>query len=264
VDLLLLSNPAEISEYLPAFYRCRNVFVSAGAGESIPQVAGILANGVPCAGGTIFTNELLSLKCAETPSVYEDFFVRDYPFRFLKKAAEIVQRLGLRHIVEVGGCSTPLSHPLDVLSSECCSRNGHSTAHWCAVAGSVVHSVDREPSIEDNINRAFDLGWFVVRGKLKLHIDDGMTFLSEIRENVKRPVQFLFLDAFDDAKMNQRAIELAGDYLAETHLVGFGNADTPAGNLLAFMKDNGYIVLCAGRVALFYRGDLDKLVKWCE
>jgi hypothetical protein len=87
-----------------------------------------------------------------------------------------------------------------------------------------------------------------------------MTFLTELGENVAGKVDFLYLDAFTDARLNQRAVELAGEHLSETHLVGVGDADTAAGKLTTFMRDAGYITLFAGRVSLYYRGDPERLV----
>jgi len=258
VDMMLVGEGDDPVEFLGEYHRCRYVWFASSEDRSLHHV-GILSRGVRCVGGELFSNDFFSLPVGSPLSVFDDLFVRDVPHRFLLKVAELFRLLKMRCVVEIGGCTSDITHGVHLLR-ECCTKYGHSTAHWCLLPGAEVHSVDLEHRMEEVINSAYDSGSLSIKGKLHLHVSDGMTFLHELGQNVRRHVDLLYLDAFTESRLNQRAIELAQKHLARTHLVCIGNADTDAGKVAPFMRENGYITLTTGRVALYFKGDEERLV----
>ena len=219
--------------------------------------------------GRLIVNPMRSIEFKRTLlSIFEQTYIRDKPFRFLQKIADLVGHLGLKTVVEIGSCRRPLLHHIEKVDPVCCN-DGHSTAFWTALKGVQVYTVDVDPSCQKNITDAHAQGYLKVRGKLAIHIGDGLEFL---RDYDGPAIGLLFLDAWDVGfsgnpaydKAHLAAFEAAESFLADTHLIGIDDTDVDGGGkgrlLVPHLLKKGYIILFQGRITLMYKGDPLKLL----
>lgn len=114
---------------------------------------------------------------------------RHYPYMFIKKSIDILMKRRGKTIVEIGSMRMPLNHPIDEYHHDCCC-DGHSSALW-ALTGLDFYTIDiSESSYNTTKSVVID----------KLHCSnasvmqgDGLEFL----ENFTKPIDLLFLDAWD-------------------------------------------------------------------
>lgn len=223
-----------------------------------------------CFEGTLYLNTFHSLIFPNIDlSVYEQTYVRDKPYRFLKKTVELFSTiLDGNVIVEIGSCRQTLNHHIDDLNPVCCN-DSHSTFFWCLTKAK-VYTVDINPICENVFKTAHNNDQLIVAGKLKVQIQDGIKFLQDYREfEKKKPIDFLFLDAWDVipdteyAEKHLQAYKTAKKYLAKTCIVSIDDTDVGAGGkgklLLPKLVKDGFIILYKGRHTVLYKGNVSDL-----
>ena len=267
---LLVVHSQNFETFVPIMYRAVYIFVLDGTTEKrfAPYT---LVN--DCFEGVLYMNDFHSMSFpTDRLNIFEQTYVRDKPYRFLKKESELLALLPQKKkiIVEIGSCRTQMLHPIDVIDPTCCN-DSHSTFFWCRTP-SIVHTVDVNPLCDSVLRKAHENGKLMVRKDLKIHTEDGIKFLSQWDPEEDGKISFLFLDAWDVipktdyAEKHQEAYKSIQDSLHETCLIAIDDTDIANGGkgslLIPHLLDEGFILLYMGRHTVFYRGSLDHL--WVE
>jgi hypothetical protein len=137
--------------------------------------------------------------------------LRDYPRPYLLKALQLFRGRGLTSIVEIGCMRMPMNHPIDELHIECC-MDSHSSMYWAAETRD-VDIVDVDPAALDIARREIDRVLGPSSGA-RFASMDGILFLQARA----RPIDLLFLDAWDADLPESASKHLEAFVAAEKHL----------------------------------------------
>jgi hypothetical protein len=220
-----------------------------------------------CFEGVLYVNDFHSIIFPTVNlNIYEQLYVRDKPYRYLKKSVQLINTVlkNAKTIVEIGSCRTPLKHDLDEIHVNCCN-DSHSTFFWC-LTKCHVSTVDINYTCENVISNAIDEGVAEVNGTLDVHIMDGLNFLKNYSGD---PIDFLFLDAWDVipgkdyAEKHLEAFNYASKKLAKNCIISIDDTDIAGGGkgklLVPKLLELGWIILYRGRHTVLYRGKIDNL-----
>lgn len=262
-DLLVIDNE-HVDAFIPFFHRAIFIYVLNGDPKLELHPYAKLND---CFEGVLYMNDFHSLSFPNTKlTVYEQTYIRDKPYRFLTKTLDLLENVleKPKVIVEIGSCRNAVNHPIDEIDPRCCN-DSHSTFFWCR-SNCKVHTVDVNPTCERVLSKGHEDGYLKINGKLRIHIEDGLTFLSEYKG---AKIDFLFLDAWDVvpntdyAEKHLEAYEKAKGLLAETCFLSIDDTDVGGGGkgrlLIPKMVEEGWIILYKGRHTVLYRGTIDKL-----
>ena len=264
-DLMVVSQ-SNFKTFIPFMHRCFFIYVTDVTNEDPTFIPYTKVN--DCFEGVLYVNDFHSMVFPTSRlDVFEQTYIRDKPYRFLKKTLELIDHLKFSTIVEIGSCRTAMKHDLDEINPMCCN-DSHSTFFWCK-SKCRVETVDINPVCERVLEEAYETERLTINGKLNIHIKDGLTFLT----NYEGPkIDFLFLDAWDVvegiiksdyAEKHLEAYEKSKDKLADTCIIGIDDTDIAKGGkgrlLVPVLLNDGWTPLYKGRHSILYRGELDKL-----
>ena len=262
-DLLVVKDD-NFETFIPFMHRALFIFVTGATNDSKTYIPYTKVN--DCFEGILYLNDFHSMTFPNTRlSVYEQTYVRDKPYRFLKKVSGFAESFNWKVIVEIGSSRTPVKHPLDEINPHCCN-DSHSTFFWCRTK-CLVHTVDVNPACERVLEQGYEDGMLSINGKLEIHIEDGIQFLEEYEGE---PIDLLFLDAWDVipgtdyAEKHLEAYEKAKAHLANDVFISIDDTDILNGKgklLVPVLLDDGFIILYRGRHTVLYRGSLEKLFR---
>lgn len=280
--------------YVSLYHKCTWIFILDGEAEMDTYIPySCVAH---TSEGTLYLNEFKSIQMQKlTLNYFEQTYVRDKPFRFLKKTCALFRSLNMRTIVEIGSCRQRLNHKITETHPNCCN-DGHSTFFWCAIPKAHVHTVDTNPACELVFKKASDEG-LINDSSMDIYIMDGLQFLKEYRDGRRRDeestenssgsetdgtevdeneeranIDLLYLDAWDvvpqddtSARKHLEAYRLAKPMLAATCMVSIDQTDIASGGkgklLIRKLLKDGFIILYKGRQCIFYRGNVDRLFR---
>lgn len=235
---LILTSILSLEKFKHFFHRGLFIFINSTSDPSCETFEQFYEK-VPCYTGTLFRNDFLSIKFpTEKLTLTEQVFIRDKPFRFLKKITESVSKIkGKKVIVEIGTSRHHFNHDISELNPESCSscNDGHSTHFFANIDHAVIHSVDINPlcanTVVQNIGK---------KSKLFLYTNDAVEFLQDYagREKTAK-IDLFFLDAYDVgtfeyAENHLRAYEAIKSKLNENCIIAIDDTD------VAFEKETGY------------------------
>ena len=228
-----------------------------------------------CYDGVIYHNPYHSLMFDTSHlTVYEQTYIRDKPYRFLRCAQKLIKTLNMKCLVEIGSCRSPLNHELSIVNPACCN-DSHSTFFWCETDCNVF-TVDINPTCKKVLVDAYEDGKIEMSGDLNIHIQDGHDFLRDFDKHSDEKIDFLFLDAWDViddphatflkddyAQKHLAAYTLAKPHLAENCFILIDDTDVSSGGkgriLVPVLKEEGWIILFQARQTLLYKGNIDRL-----
>lgn len=220
-----------------------------------------------CFEGVVYVNDFHSIVFPTAKlDVYQQTYVRDKPYRFLRKMQQLLLHFECKTIVEIGSCRTRLRHDLDDINPVCCN-DSHSTFFWCECKAT-VYTVDVNPLCETVLQDAYQDRRLRVKGKLEIVNEDGLTFLRDYEGD---PIDFLFLDAWDVifgtdyALKHLEAYQTALDKLSKDRcFLGIDDTDIAMGGkgrlLIPRLIEDGWTLIHRGRHSIFYKGPLEDLV----
>jgi hypothetical protein len=262
-DLLVIKSE-NVKTFIPFMHLAVYIFVL-DARESDPVLLPFTKVN-DCFEGMLYMNDFHSIIFPYVKlDLFEQTYVRDKPYRFLKKMESLMNHYGAKVIVELGSCRSVVKHPIDELNPMCCN-DSHSTFFWCRTKAT-VHTVDINDACESVLGRGFDDGFLKIKGYLKIHIEDGLQYLKEYEGE---PIDFLFLDAWDVvagtdyAEKHLEAYEYAKENLnKERAFIGIDDTDIASGGkgklLIPKLLDEGWMILYKGRHTVLYKGSVDLL-----
>jgi len=222
-----------------------------------------------CFEGVMYLNDFHSIIFPYTKlTVYQQTYIRDKPYRFLRKMQQLLEHTKSKIIVEIGSCRTPLSHDLSIVDPTCCN-DSHSTFFWCECKCK-VHTVDVNPRCEAILQKAHEEKRLSINGSLNICNEDGLKFLQEYAEYEDDPIDFLFLDAWDViegtdyAEKHLEAYNTANEHLNKNRcFLAIDDTDISNGGkgrlLIPKLINDGWLLLYRGRHTVFYRGDISLL-----
>lgn len=205
-------------------------------------------------------------------TTFEQTWVRDKPYRFLRLTQKLLSSFDDGSIVEIGSVRKALSHKLHKINPLCCN-DSHSTFFWCQV-GLPVHTVDIQRVCQAILEKAYEAGMLETTADLNVHVMDGLTFLRQYDVEEEGKIRLLFLDAWDVmvtdkhemyAKNHLDAYKICKNKLHDTCFILIDDTDIAKGGkgkvLIPELLKDGFTILCKGRQTLFYRGPLRLLWK---
>lgn len=218
--------------------------------------------------GVLYRNEYHSLTFPNHHlSVYEQTFIRDKPFRFLKKIIQLSEKdFDLKVIIEIGSSRKPLDHHIDEINPVCCN-DSHSTFFFTRINNTIVHTCDINPMCKIVIQRANQDGLieFGTNTRLKIHIKDGIEFLQEYSNKNKNPtIDFLFLDAWDVgthqyADNHLKAYQTIKNKLSSKCIISIDDTDIANNGkgkyLIPELLNDDFIIIYKARHTMFYRNN---------
>jgi len=250
--------------FVPLLHRARFVFVYDAKNDDRIYIPYTRLN--DCFEGFLYINDFHSMIFPNFRlDVFQQTYVRDKPYRFLRKIQELLRSVGAKTIVEIGTCRSALNHELKDIDPMCCN-DSHSTFFWCETR-CVVHTVDVNPNCERILKNAYAEGKLKIGGKLDIVNEDGIAYLQDYDDE---PIDFLFLDAWDVidgsdyAEKHLEAYTMAKEHLSQNGcLIAIDDTDIANGGkgrlLMPRLVNDGWIMLYRGRQTVFYKGPLDKL-----
>jgi hypothetical protein len=158
-----------------------------------------------------------------------DQSIRKKPYTFIKKALSYITDNSV--IVEIGSMRKPCNHDLNIHNYECCN-DGHSSLLLAQAAGE-FHTVDID--IECAKLTRSELKKHNLWSKSNVYCGDGIKFLQEF----DKPINFLYLDAWDveylnHAEMHLEAFKIAELKLTDTAIILIDDTD------INFSTEKGY------------------------
>ena len=259
---LIIVNDADLFQNL--FHKCVYIYIIDKSTSSIidPYYEKLSSFGE----GVLYRNEYHSINFSTANlSVYEQTYIRDKPFRFLKKIIELSKKeFDLKTIVEIGSSRRPLDHPIEEINPICCN-DSHSTFFFTKINNALVHTCDINPMCKTVIQRANEDGLidFGEESRLKVHIKDGIEFLTEYANKKKNPtIDFLFLDAWDVgtyqyAKHHLDAYKAIKNKLSSKCIISIDDTDIGCNGkgkyLIPELLNDNFIIICKARHTIFYR-----------
>lgn len=263
---LLIVHTENFTRFVPLMHRASFIFVYEARNGHPLFLPYTKVN--DCFEGILYINDFHSIIFPYTRlSVYQQTFVRDKPYRFLRKMQQLLKATHCATIVEIGSSRSPLYHDISIVDPRCCN-DSHSTFFWCELEKCKVYTVDHNPACEKILLDAHENGKLKINGKLVINIEDGLIFLKEY-EGEK--IDFLFLDGWDVVEGTDYAVKHleAYEYVSE-HLskdlcfLAIDDTDISNGGkgrlLIPRLINDGWIMLYRGRHSVFYRGPIDKLM----
>jgi hypothetical protein len=262
---LLVVHRNNFDAFVPIMHRAAFIYVYEGKHSDPSFLPYTKMN--DCFEGVLYINDFHSIIFPYTTlSLYQQTYVRDKPYRFLRKMQQLLRATNCKTIVEIGSCRNTVSHDLSVVDPQCCN-DSHSTLFWCELKKCKVYTVDVNPACEKILIDAYKSGKFNMVCKLDINVEDGLTFLKQYNG---RPIHFLFLDAWDVvdnidyAEKHLEAYNFAKQYLSsDVCFLAIDDTDIANGGkgrlLIPKLIHDGWIMLYRGRHAVFYRGALKHL-----
>jgi hypothetical protein len=126
---LLVVHSKNVTKLLPFMHRCVFIFVYDEKDLNRSLIPYTKIN--DCFEGVMYINDFHSIIFPTTKlDVYQQTYVRDKPYRFLRKMQQLLSKFQCRTIVEIGTCRTRLNHDLTHINPMCCN-DSHSTFFWC-------------------------------------------------------------------------------------------------------------------------------------
>lgn len=261
---LIVVHDTNFKAFLPLLHRGTFIFVHEAKNDSLTYLPYTKLN--DCFEGIMYINDFHSIIFPYTHlTVYQQTYIRDKPYRFLRKMQQLLSLMNCKTIVEIGSCRSDLSHDLSIVDPICCN-DSHSTFFWCETKCK-VHTVDVNPKCEYLLQKAHAEKKLTINGSLNICNEDGLTFLKEYDD---RPIDFLFLDAWDVIEGTDYAEKHLEAYsVAEKHLnkeqcfLAIDDTDISNGGkgrlLIPELINDGWLLLFRGRHTVFYRGDTSLL-----
>lgn len=216
--------------------------------------------------GLLYRNDFHSLTWDDPNlSVYQQTYIRDKPYRFLKKMVELSQGIfDIKNVIEIGSSRKPIDHPVDEINPVCCN-DSHSTFFLTRINNATIHTCDINPMCKTILHRANEDGLleFGEGSNLKIHIKDGVEFLEGYAKKKKNPtIDLLFLDAWDIgtyeyAKNHSRAYHAIKDKLSESCIIAIDDTDIAKNGkgryLIPELLNDNFIMVYNARHTLFYK-----------
>ena len=216
--------------------------------------------------GILYRNDYHSLTFETSNlTVYEQTYVRDKPQRFLKKVLDFSQNLiHLSNVVEIGSSRSVLNHDIEEINPICCN-DSHSTFFWTRLSNAMIHTVDINHMCKTVIKSANNAGFltFGENTRLKVHIQDGINFLTNYAKNKLNPsIDFLFLDAwdvgtFEYAESHLQAYMVIKEKLSDKCLISIDDTDLQNNGkgklLLPVLLKDSFVILYKGRHTILYK-----------
>ena len=262
---LMVVHAGNFASFVPLFHRAMFIFIHEEMNPTKTFLPYTKVN--DCFEGVLYVNDFHSIVFPYVKlDVYQQTYVRDKPYRFLRKMQELIKVTNCKTIVEIGSCRSHLTHDLKIVDPRCCN-DSHSTFFWCETK-CTVHTVDVNPMCETILQRAYDEKRLTVRGKLNICNEDGISFIEEYEGD---PIDFLFLDAWDViegtdyAEKHLEAYTKALEHLHKDRcFLAIDDTDIASGGkgrlLIPRLINDGWIMLYRGRHTVFYKGSLDALM----
>lgn len=261
-DLLVVDAENTIT-FLPFMHRCVFIFICGNpTGNLIPYTR---IN--DCFEGHMYVNDFHSIIFPTVKlTEYEQTYIRDKPYRYLRKMQHLLRHFSCKTIVEIGSSRTRMNHVLSDINPMCCN-DSHSTFFWAEMPAT-VYTVDINPMCETILEDAHEKKTLKIKGKLHIVNEDGITFLKEYDGD---SIDFIFLDAWDVipgrdyAERHLEAYEVVKDKLSEKiAFIGIDDTDVGAGGkgklLIPQLIKDGWTPLYQGRHTVFFRGDKNELM----
>jgi hypothetical protein len=150
-----------------------------------------------------------------------DQTIRKRPYLLIKEALSNLS-ITSSTIVEIGSMRKPCNHDLDTFNHECCN-DGHSSL-LLARAAKEFHTVDIDMECA-KLTRS-ELKKHNLWSKSNVYCGDGIMFLKDF----DKPIDFLYLDAWDveypnHAEMHLEAFKIAENKLNEKSVILIDDTD---------------------------------------
>jgi len=262
---LMVVHKDNFSKFVPLFHRGYFIFVHEGSNSDKVFTPYTKVN--DCFEGILYINDFHSIIFPYTQlNFYQQTYVRDKPYRYLRKMQQLLAQTKCSTIVEIGSCRSALTHDLTTIDPRCCN-DSHSTFFWCETTCR-VNTVDVNPMCETHLQKAYAEKRLRVKGKLNICNEDGLEFLKEYDDPL--PIDFLFLDAWDVvegtdyAEKHLEAYETAFPHLNKDRcFISIDDTDISNGGkgrlLIPKLINDGWMMLYRGRHTVFYKGSLNHL-----
>ena len=262
---LFIVHRNNFKDFLPFMHRAQFIYVH-GADNDFPDFFPYTKVN-DCFDGVILINDFHSMMFPFLKlSMFQQTYVRDKSYRYLRKMQELLTQTEGKVIVEIGSCRSPLKHELTEINPRCCD-DSHSTFFW-AETGLRVFSVDVNPLCKGILQTAEKDGYAKINGKVTVKVQDGLDFLRDYKG---KKIDLLHLDSWevceggDYAEKHLEAFELAEDNMSENSFISIEDCDIGIvgggkGKLLIpHLLEKEWVILYKGRQTILYNGSLDLL-----
>ena len=263
-DILFVSKE-NIAHFLPIMHRAVYIFVQGTESSDVDPLKShigfdpykLIRNFI---GGVLYENEFHSIIFAQIKLTLEQqLYVRDKPYRFLRKMQRFAMKTECETIVEIGSSRAPLQHDLSILNAECCN-DSHSTYFWCELPVTVT-TIDVNPSCKRILKAAQENDSLSKVAKLEIVESDGIAFFNSYDGAA---IDILFLDAWDVvpdtdyAEKHLECYEAAKKHLnSQRCFIIIDDTDICSGGkgrlLIPVLICEGWTILYQGRHTVFYK-----------
>ena len=155
----------------------------------------------------------------------EQTYIRDKPKKYLLETIKLINKHGIKVIVEIGAARNKMEHNINMLclkeqrdlkkdgypvpeklKTDCHCNDGHASYFWAAYTDCEIFCCDIDKTLVKLFKKDERLK------QIKFVLDDGINFLNNFSR--KKKIDFLFLDAWDVVPNTEYAEKHLESYLS--------------------------------------------------